>query len=185
MNERLIICGSAPSVMDDIARVPGSVRFDYMLVGCQSPAEIRIPLVAHHVSHENDFHKTKALRKSLALNIDYATWSNRPHPGVSHCLPELTPPTCAMECDPRFVSDDPRNLHHYSGSSAMLALKVALRIGYRKIILAGVALNDGHYAAFQVGWTWIAELLKCCPVRSMSGFPAELLGQPTEEWISD
>jgi hypothetical protein len=183
VNERLIICGGAPSTMDELAKVPGSGPFDFMLAGAHSPAERQVAVVAHHVSHENDFPKTRAVRKGLALNTDYATWSNRPHPGVGHCVPELTPPTCAYECQPRFISTDPRNHHHYSGSSAMLALKVGLRLGYRKIILAGVAINEGHYAHFQVGWKWIADLLKCCPVRSMGGFTAELLGKPTEEWL--
>ena len=67
----------------------------------------------------------------------------------------------------------------------MLALKVGLRLGYRKIILAGVAINEGHYAHFQVGWKWIVDLLKCCPVRSMGGFTADLLGMPTEGWLND
>ncbi len=186
MKDILVICGGAPCVMEDaaeIVRLSGSP--DYMLIGSNSPAERQIAVINHHVSHENDFPATRGIRESLGLNTDYESWSNRPHAGVDHCLEELTGPTCAYECNPRFGSFDPRNHHHYSGSSAMLGLKVGLRLGYRKIVLAGVTINEGHYANFQVGWRWVADLLKCCPVRSISGFTAELLGSPTKEWVND
>jgi hypothetical protein len=157
-----------------------------MLIGSGSPATLNIRHLAYHASHENDFDAIRKRRKSNGLNIDFETFSNNPHPGVDHVFPELTAPVCPKDCrPPKFGPKDPRNHHHYSGSSALLGVKIALRLGYRKIILAGVPLNEGHYAHFQIGWTWIADLLKCCPVRSMSGFTRELLGAPTEEWLND
>jgi len=180
----LIIAGAAPCVIDDLGAIPDQGRFDCMLIGAHSPAETRIALLSHHVSHENDFPDTAKARRAAGLNTDYITWSNRPHPGVQRCCPDLTPPTCAYECRPRFGAKDPRNHHHYSGTSAMLGLKIGLRLGYERIILAGVPIDSGHYAHFQVGWQWIADLLSYCPVRSMSGFTAELLGRYTEEWLN-
>ena len=181
----LLIVGSAPCVLDDLAALPGHDRFDFMLIGAGSPATLNIQHLSHHVSHENDFGAINERRGYNGLNTNYATFSNRPHPYPGlQVWPELTPPTCAYDCNPRFASDDPRNLHHYSGSSAMLGLKVGLRLGYRKIILAGVPINEGHYAAFQVGWRLNADLLRRCPVRSMSGFTRELLGEYTEEWLN-
>lgn len=185
MKDYLIIAGSAPCVLEDLAAVQDHSRFDFMLVGANSPATLNIPVLAYHVSHEDDFAAIRERRTTNGLNGHYRTFSNRPHAGIAHCLPELTPPTCAYECKPRFPSKDPRNLHHFSGSSAMLGLKVGLRLGYRKIVLTGVPMDAGHYAHFQVGWRWIADLLKCCPVRSMSGFTRELLGGYSEAWLND
>ncbi len=184
--DKLIIIGSAPCVLIDLSAIPDHARFDFMLIGSGSPATLNIRHLAYHASHENDFDAIRKRRKSNGLNIDFETFSNNPHPGVDHVFPELTAPVCPKDCrPPKFGPKDPRNHHHYSGSSALLGVKIALRLGYRKIILAGVPLNEGHYAHFQIGWTWIADLLKCCPVRSMSGFTRELLGAPTEEWLND
>jgi hypothetical protein len=185
MKKWLVITGSAPCVLDDLASIPDRARFDFMLIGAGSPATLNIRNLAYHVSHENDFAAIRERRGSNGLNTDYETFSNRQHPGVDHVLADLTPPTCSPGCQPRLGSNDPRNHHHYSGSSAMLGLKIALRLGYKKIILAGVPLNKGQYFNFQVGWRWIADLLRCCPVRSMSGFTMEILGKYTEEWLND
>jgi hypothetical protein len=182
--DKLIIAGSAPCVIEDLAAIPDHARFAFMLIGAGSPATLNIRRLACHVSHEDDFAAIRERRQLNGLNTDYETFSNRPHPGVDHVLPDLTGPTCDYDCRPRFAADDPRNLHHYSGSSAMLGLKVGLRLGYQKIILAGVPIDEGHYAHFQVGWRWIADLLRCCPIRSMSGYTRELLGEYTEEWLN-
>lgn len=184
MKNFLIICGGSPTLIAELPLVSGWDRFDFMLVGANSPAEKILKTIHHHVSHENDFPVTEAVRRALGFNVDYETWSNRPHPGVRHVLSYLTPPTCSFECRPRLPSKDPRNHHHYSGSSAMLGLKVGLRLGYSKIVLAGVSLESGHYVNFQVGWLWIADLLRCCPVRSLGGFPATFLGTYSEEWLN-
>ncbi len=180
----LIIVGAAPCVQDDLAAIQGHNRFDFMLIGAAAQVAPHIKQLAYHVSHENDFPETRAVRKAARLNTDYTTWSNRPHEGITNFCPELTPPTCAYECRPRFGSKDPRNHHHYSGTSALLGLKIGLRLDYRKIVLAGVPIDSGHYAHFQVGWNWVGDLLRRCPVRSMSGFTMELLGNYTEEWLN-
>lgn len=185
MGDKLVIAGSAPCVIDDLALIPSHERFDFMLAGADSPAALTIGSLFYHVSHEDDFAAIKAHRANAGLNTDYLTFSNRAHAGVDHVFPELTPPTCSFKCKPRLGSFDPENLHHYSGSSSLLAVKVGLRLGYQKIILAGVPINEGRYANFQVGWVWIADLLACCPVRAMSGFTRELLGAYTEDWLHD
>ncbi len=179
----LIIAGSAPCVNADLAAIPEHNRFDFMLIGCNSPAILNIRRLDYHVSHEDDFAPVRERRLLNGLNVYYKAISNQHHPTVDVCYPDMTGPTC-YQCRPRPMSNDPANLHYYSGSSAMLGLKVGLRLGYQKIILAGVPLNEDRYAHFQVGWRWIADLLKCCPVRSMSGYTRELLGAYTEEWLN-
>jgi hypothetical protein len=184
MKNPLIIAGSAPCVNDDLAAIPEHGRFDFMLIGAGSPATLNIRILSYHASHEDDFTPIRDRRLQNGLNVDYKTISNHQYPDVDIVLPEMTPPTCSYDCRPRLQSRDPRNHHHYSGTSAMLGLKAGLRLGYRKIILAGVPIDEGHYAHFQVGWLWIVDLLVHCPVRSMSGYTRHLLGKYTEEWLN-
>ena len=185
MNMRpLIIVGAAPSVNSDLAAIRYHSRFDFMLIGANSPAVLNIRHLDYHVSHEDDFATVRERRHLNGLNTNYAIISNQTYPDATVVYSDLTGPTC-YRCRPRPPSTDPANLHHYSGSSAMLGLKVGLRLGYQKIILAGAPLSEGHYAHFQIGWRWIADLLKCCPVRSMSGYTREPLGTYTEEWLND
>jgi hypothetical protein len=183
----LIIIGGAPSAMEDLRKMKSAAvsRCDLMLVG-QGNAETRIiPRLAYHVSHENDFERIREARNAAKVNTNYATASNNPWPGMTYVFPDMTGPTCPSDCRPRRPGNDIQALHYFSGSSAMLALKVGLRFGYRKIILAGVSLETDRYAAFQKGWTWISDLLKCCPARALSGFPAAILGEYSEEWFHD
>ncbi|MDZ4241924.1 MAG: hypothetical protein U1D99_03765, partial [Candidatus Omnitrophota bacterium] len=182
----LVIAGAAPCAQDDIARISDwRADFDFMTIGRGGICGETLPRLSCHVSHENDFSTLKEKRQARGLNTNYLTFSNNSFPEVDNVVADIRPPTCSFDCNPRLPSKDPRNMHHYSGSSAMLGLKVGLRLNYKKIILAGVTLDVGHYTAFQVGWSWIADLLRYCPVRAMSGYTMELLGYPTEEWIND
>ena len=183
-NNFLIILGGAPKAMGDLAGIADHDRFDFMLVGAGSAPTILIPRLSYHVSHENDFNAVIEARSRAGLNVDYATYSNNVYKLVQNHVPEMTGPTCARDCNPRYRGDDARNLHHFSGSSAMLGLKVGLRLGYQKIVMAGTPMDEDHYTAFQRGWDWISDLLKRCPVRGMSGHPEKLLGRYTEEWLN-
>jgi hypothetical protein len=181
----LLIIGGAPGAMDDLGRIRDLILFDLMLVGWGNAETRIISDLSFHVSHENDFESVMLGRRDANVNLDYETVSNNPWPLVSHVFPEMTGPTCPFDCNPRLPSNDRRALHHFSGSSAMLALKVGLRFGYRKIVLAGISLDAGRYEAFQRGWTWIADILKYCPARALSGFPATILGEYSDEWFND
>ena len=81
-----------------------------------------------------------------------------------------------------------------SGSSGLYAVKVAMKLlGANKIILAGVPMDAGpHYyngrpwgvpMDFREGWEQAMPYIKDT-VRSYSGWTKELLGEPTQEWIS-
>ena len=81
-----------------------------------------------------------------------------------------------------------------SGSSGLFALKVALiDLGFDKAVLCGVPMapNQRHFFdlrpwgaahAHRKGWEQALPAMKD-RARSMSGWTAELLGQPTEEWL--
>lgn len=75
-----------------------------------------------------------------------------------------------------------------SGSSALHGALYGIQVGYSKIVLCGCPLrgknaNGVNYETFHEGWKAREELVKR-HVRSMSGWTAEFLGKPTEEWLN-
>lgn len=89
-----------------------------------------------------------------------------------------------------------QHVQSWDGSSGLLAVSVAIALGYQKIILCGVPLDKkaGHYFSPDVPWmdgpryrhAWIKHQEEMIPrVKSMSGWTQILLGAPTEEWIND
>lgn len=170
--KRHLICvGAAPCADEDIKAVNGmkGICPDYLAIGLDS-AEKWVGRYKYFVSYEPfDLPKFIDRRKSKGLNIDFLTFSQEQFDGIDYIFPELT-------------DDNPDKLG-YSGSSALLAVKIGLRLGYRKIILVGVQLNEGRYIKFQRGWTFVQDMI-CDTVRSQNGFVKELLGSPTEEWLN-
>lgn len=102
--------------------------------------------------------------------------------------------------DMRFFTFGPRG-EPDSGSSALLGVRVAQALGYRRIVLAGVPLagvesfgieheilttggqnRGGSYSMFRVGWEEGIDALRD-EVRSMSGWTRELLGEPSAAWL--
>lgn len=80
-----------------------------------------------------------------------------------------------------------------SGSSGLLAVKVAQDEGFNRIVLAGVPMqvNQAHFFdgrpwdehwQFVEAWKIARSHLEL-NVRSMSGWTQELLGAPTTEWL--
>lgn len=83
----------------------------------------------------------------------------------------------------------------WGGSSGLLAVTVALGLGFEKIILCGVPMErlGAHYFNKDRPWndagiykaSWKRNLDKIAPtVRSMSGWTKELLGAPSLEWVN-
>lgn len=88
-----------------------------------------------------------------------------------------------------------KHVTSWDGSSGLLAVTVALALGYRKVILCGVPLDKkaGHYFSPDVPWmdgpryrhAWITHQDEMYGfVKSMSGWTKALLGAPTKEWLS-
>lgn len=87
------------------------------------------------------------------------------------------------------------HVQSWDGSSGLLAITVALHLGYQKIILCGVPLDKkaGHYFSPDEPWmdapryrhAWIKHQDEMHGrVKSMSGWTQALLGAPTKEWLS-
>jgi len=166
----LIILGAAPCVFNDLRQIPDQDRYDYMAV-CVTPALATVPRIKYLVTCEPavDLHRAAKLRG----RVDYQSYSTEP--GADVVWPDLVGPTCFYTCRGKFGPKDPRNHHHFSGGSALLAVKIALRLGYRDITITGSPLDQGHYVNFQQGWLFVADFLRALNVRSMSGWTKELL----------
>lgn len=153
--------GSAPCLQDDLAAIKNHELYDFLAVGLDC-ADKYLGRIEHAVSyHPKEFPEFHLRRANSGGNLDYETHT--------HCMVEL-----GHRMWPFFAP---------SGSSAMLGVEVGIGLGYKKIIVAGVLLTDGEYKRFQEGWRIRFDAIKE-KVRAMSGYPRELLGEPTEEWLN-
>lgn len=82
----------------------------------------------------------------------------------------------------------------WGGSSGFLCVRLAIHLGVQRIVLAGVPMRKHHCHYDKPGipwgeayryWTcWEKKMPKIRNrVRSLSGWTADLLGRPTEEWL--
>lgn len=173
----LIIIGSAPCVHDDLCSFicPISVNdmgllnieFDFMAIGLDAVDKYLWSLKYVATNHQEDIPAIRQRRLEAHGNLDYQLISFNPGPGVDIVQP----------------------LGPVSGSSAILGALAGITLGYTKIVLCGCPLTgnapEGNpYEPFRPGW--IAQYLAVKgKVKSMSGWTQELLGEPTEEWLSD
>ena len=175
MNKILLITGSAPCVIDDIAialliAVKSNFSYrdiDYMAIGLSS-----VDRHIRHIKYMATYHpaeipEIKKRREAAGGNTDYLVISHERKPGVDIFEPFI-PPT---------------------GSSSHLGALAAIRMGYNKIILCGCPLegntsNGNDAKVFRDGWTAKIDIVKD-KVRSMSGWTKELLGYPAREWIEE
>lgn len=84
----------------------------------------------------------------------------------------------------------------WHGSTALFAVYISLAIGYEKIVLAGCPLDskghfyfaDEHYGprwtpeSYQA-WFEFARTDESRKVRSLSGYTAQIVGEPSKEWL--
>ncbi len=86
-----------------------------------------------------------------------------------------------------------KHVPSWNGSSGLLAIQVALELGYDKIILCGIPLDKKaeHYnyggdwmdaPRYRGAWTkHLAELKG--KAKSFNGYTARILGEPDAEWL--
>jgi hypothetical protein len=161
----LIIVGSAPCAIEDILNFStlGNDECDFMAVGMDA---FKSPVASGHTEDLSSIKAYAGLRKQKGYELIHY----QPLKGV-----DIVVPLDMWE----------------GGSSALMGVMAALKLGYNKIVLCGVPLegpNPGHpgadYSMFQGKWTESVSVL-CHYVRSMSGFTKGLLGEPTKEWLND
>jgi hypothetical protein len=165
--KRLVVMGSAPCLEEDLERILGGLHnaplYDFCAVGLDC-ADRWLGRIEHAVSyHPKEFPAFRERRAAAGGNLDYIQHSHGAVSGLEiRVWPYFSP----------------------SGSSAMLGVEAGLGMGYDRIVVAGVLLQDGGYRRFQEGWKVRLKKIKE-KTRAMSGFPRELLGEPTGEWLNE
>lgn len=163
--KKIIVTGSHNSVVDEIKAIPNYHEFDFMAIGLDAvhlyPWDIRF--VATY--HPSDIPLIKERRAAVG-NTDYKVISHVEAEGVDIVEPYEPP----------------------SGSSALLGVLVAIKMGYDKIILCGCPLTGSNgknqsYEGFREGWVAKKDVV-LGKVKSMSGWTKEFLGGLTEEWLT-
>ena len=163
----LLVTGIAAGLQEDMDNFPRPLIFDWLAVGMDAVDKIQGHLDYMSTYHPEDIPAAMEKRKACGGNTDYKVISHLYAGGVDIVEP-FDPP---------------------SGSSALLGVLAALKMGYKKIILCGCPLQnlgvpDKEYEQFRKGW--IAKYAQVMgKVKSMSGWTKEFLGAPTVEWLND
>jgi len=168
-NEIIIITGSAPNTLKDMTAchdIIGDRPRLYMAIGLDAVDKYALPIRYMATFHPVEIPAIHNRRAAINGNLDYEIISHESREDVNHCIGDWWKP---------------------SGSSALLGVQAALRIGYNRIILCGCPLTgkneqNGSYENFRNGWIPRVREIDG-RVRSMSGWTKELLGAPTQEWL--
>lgn len=166
MNSAIVLIGCAPCWDNDLNRFKEfGVSFDIGAIGLDCPYEGSIKYFFTYHPNDIDLYNKKRYQKKLSL--DYTI--------ISHVF------------DKEHIVSQIEPWESPSGSSAMLGTLFSLRAGYEKIILCGCPLEGNNdkgfsYKPFRKGW--VARKDKVLnKVKSMSGWTAEFLGKPKEDWL--
>ena len=179
----LAIVADGPCVWDDLARfddIIGDRHHDYM---CINEIARKFPRPFIHFaagdSHEEDMQE------------------------IAHALPANIHKHAYNPTSRHFTIRWIRKYGGWSGTSTFFGIKIALAMGYMRIILIGSPLtNTGHWydSEIQPGdpresrlknlhenhlwkWTELAARPIAHFIRSMSGNTRDLLGEPDEIWL--
>lgn len=85
------------------------------------------------------------------------------------------------------TTEDLRDGHFGSGSSGLYGVLFALKMGYEKVLIAGMPYDHPKYERHIKNWRKCAQINHlgfADKVRAFSEFPSELLGEPTNEWLN-
>ena len=183
MRPVVVVVGTAPGWRDDLQaaarllRRQARVEWDTCVVNYAGI--MHLDPVEHWVSiHGQEFGWWIPERQTRGGNLDFRAYSSCP------TIPEG-------------VEWVRTNATERNGTSALLAVILMRRLGYRRVILAGVHLmgiktdhegrDDDRPLGFehhQLAWERWAKEIKP-DVRSIAGYTAELLGEPTVEWVQE
>jgi len=170
---RLIIIGSAPCAIDDVYAAikmmeseNGYSECHYCAIGLDAVNIARWPIQYFATYHPSEIADAHERRRQKGGNVDYTVISHVQHDDQVDMIVPFEQP---------------------SGSSALLGVLAGIKMGYEKIIVCGCPLtgkNDkGYdYANFREGWKAKYDEIKAV-ARAMSGWPMELLGLPSKEWL--
>lgn len=180
--DRCIVLGTAPCMWDDLrGLLSHGASWDVIAVNNAGAIYLN-PIVAWVSLHADSLEKLVLLREKAGGNMDATVWG-WVTPGHEARLPHVTPWT----------------LGWVEGTSSMMGLRAAMYMGYQRIVLCGVPLDDtgclredrnlpvsfhsvGGYSRFRDSWVPQKHLIRHC-ARSMSGWTQEFLGAPPASWF--
>jgi len=164
----LLILGYAACLFDDLAAL-GPLNCDVMAV---NRAGLVVSALDHWVSlHPDQLAGFAAARAAAGLAGGFTSWAPDPGPGIDRVTTDVE----------RF------------GTSSLYAVRIALhKLGYRRVILAGVPLDDAqpyadgspiprHLGGHRIAWHHAVPEMEG-RVRSLSGWTRSLLGAPSPAW---
>jgi hypothetical protein len=175
----LLVVGDAAGVLDDIDRfLDFGVDFDTMAIN-YSPKIIPWP-IQHFIAGDSHMPDMQTMAKAMKNGC------------IKHCW---NPNSDGF--DVRWIRNSSQG---WNGTTANLGIRIALILGYLRIVLAGVPMdNTGNWyktvlktddvkqgkdhRAHLWKWTEIATRPIARFIKSMSGNTADMFGKPTADWL--
>lgn len=132
----LILIGSAPCTKADFQNAVVIVETaDVIGIGLDSADKCNEKFLGVVTYEPHDLPRFYQKRELMGFHEHCPSYSQEQFKGfVNHVYPELEPPQPDSQ--------------GWSGSSALLGVKVGLRLGYKKIILCGCPLDVHRYKKF-------------------------------------
>ena len=180
MHKRCLVLGSALCVWKDVDAALELSEFEGVVAAKRAGVLWRGELDAWVTLHPDRFKRDmeeRAMNGYAPAKRVYSHMTEKRYPGITHQL--------------QYRFKEQNN----SGSSGLFAVKVALELGFTRLVLCGIPLSRKE-GKLGFGSRWNnAEMFKrgfkeAFPLirdytRSMSGWTAELLGKPTEQWLTE
>lgn len=177
----LLILGSGASVFEDVNNakaIVGEAAFEVMAAN--------LSFLAYN----------GAIRHLVSLHQDRI--------GLFHSLAKILPEDrhAHIHTHTHMKTEDAENawpITIQDGTTSLFCVKIAILLGYKKIILCGVPLEGSHrfydnphqeyinnFGCPAIAMPWLQAKIEIFNdrVRSMSGKSKELLGSPTKEWTN-
>lgn len=174
-----VIFGRAKGVWDELRAAQQLCDFDLTIAIGSAGVDYPGHIDAWVSFHAELFEFWCVRRARLGYSEVKSFWSNV-QPGRRTGVRDKVPAN-RVECD--------------GGSSGLIGVMVALQLGCKGIVLAGIPMERGRgQYDTEASWTdaeqyheaWIENLAKMRgKVKSMSGWTASLLGSPTKEWLDE
>ena len=167
---RALVLGGAKSVWQDAERALEMAEFDAVIATNDAGARWSGRLDHWCTLHREKLPRWEKERRLRGYPGGYVRWGHAADKRVD-----------------RVTTD-------WRGSSGLFAVKVAIELGYSRIVLAGVPMAaDGAHFFSDEAWTAARGYLSAWNVRakemagrvrSMSGWTARLLGEVDERWLT-
>ena len=153
-----VVCGCGATLEADMLRVPPGAA----VIACNR-AGLRLACQPDFWAVW-DVEDLDAMRRQGCPTPRVATISQFDRPGVRQVRAEVS-----------------------GGSVALYGAMAALALGFSRVLIAGAPLESPAYRMFRAGWRRAARLSQdfATKVRGLSGYPAELLGQPDSAWLAE